>query len=141
MSVGSINYQGASLPFLAAQTPVGMVQDRALDQAEELMTPGVNGRRWRTLFAQYPSFEMRTFHEATNYAVGIGMKRTAENLTQKLVRLNVTISTTTYAYIDIHVSAVLATVHPGPIVGAGAGSGTSHVEILWQLEMTSDTAQ
>jgi hypothetical protein len=139
MTVGSIAQGGVSIPFLAIQTESGMIEDRSLAQAEELTTPGVNGRRWRTIFSQFPSFPMRTFSEATTYATGVNMKRQAESLTQKTVRLIAEIAATTYAYIDVHVSAVQATVHPGPIAGAGAGSGAAHVEIVWQLEMTDET--
>ncbi len=141
MTVGSINQGGTSIPFLAVQTASGMIEDQTLAQAEELITPGINGRRWRTLFSQYPSFQMVTFSETATYETGVIMKRKAESLTQKLVRLNATIAAATYAYVDVHVSAALAIVHPGPIAGAGAGSGAAHVEITWQVEMTREIQQ
>lgn len=141
MSVGSIASGGVSIPFLAIQTPSGMIDDQIMAQAEELTTPGVNGRRWRTLFEQYPRFEMHTFTEVTDHAAGVALKRKAESLTQKNVRLNATIGTATYAYIDVHVSAVSAVVTSGTVAGAGASTGTAYLEIAWQVEMTTETAQ
>jgi len=79
---------------------------------------------------------MRTFTEASDYAHGITIKRQAENLTQKLVRLSVTISANTYAYKDVKITAAGAIVHPGPLAGTGASTGLAHVEILWQVELT-----
>ena len=140
-SVGDISSTGVSIPFLAVQTASGMLEDQLLAQAEELTTPGVNGRRWRTIFSQYPSFAMRTFSEATTYERGVALKRAAEGLTQKTVRLTVIISAAAYDYAKVHVSGVRAIVHPGPIVGSGSSTNAAHVEIEWQLEMTGETAR
>jgi hypothetical protein len=96
----------------------------------------VNGRRWRTLFEQFPSFEMRTFTECADYATAIQMGRGLENLTQKLVRLSAVIAGVTYAYKDVHVTSVVAIRHPGPIVGAGATTGQAHLEGVWNVELT-----
>lgn len=137
MSVGTISRPGISLPFVCANTPAGMIDDTPITQAEELITPGVNGRRWRTLFDQYPSFQMTTYHEVTHYDAGVQMKRKAEGLVQKLVTLSVTIGGVNHPLKDTHVSAIAVVVHPGPMAGDGVGSGQAHVEITWQLEGTT----
>jgi hypothetical protein len=136
MSVGSITYQGTSLPFLAARFPAGYFDDEPIAQAEELITPGIDGRRWRTLFKQFPSFQMTTTHDATEYATAALTKQRAERLVQKLVTLQVTIGTVSYSMRQVHVSGVAAQLFPGPLCGAGTGSGTAHVDITWQLELT-----
>ena len=136
MTVGTISAQGVSLPFLAARMPAGYFEDEPIAQAEELITPGINGRRWRTLFKQFPSFQMTTTHDATEYATAALTKQRAEGLVQKLVTLQVTIGTVSYTMRQVHVSGVLAQLFPGPLCGAGTASGTAHVDITWQLELT-----
>ena len=137
MTVGSISSGSVSIPIIAAQTPVGFIDDQALPEEELLLTPGVSGRRWRTLFTQFPSFEMTTFSEASDYNQAIIIKRQAENFRATLARLQVIVSAQTYAYRDVHVSAVRAICHPGPIYGADTSTNLAHVEIIWSLEMTA----
>ncbi len=141
MSVGSIAQDGVNISFLAIQTPSGMLNDQIMAQSEELVTPGVNGKRWRTLFHQYAPFPMRTFSEVSDYAAGVTVKRGAESLKEKNVRVIASIGTATYAYVFVHVHGAEVVIHPGPMAGAGTGSGTAHVEIVWQLEMTTETEQ
>lgn len=136
MSVGSINANSIGIDFLVAQTPAGMIADQAIPQAEELTTPGVNGRRWRTLFDQFPSFEMTTYTEVADYDAGITRKAQAESLIQSLCRLVVQIGNHQHTHRNVHVSAALVILHPGPLVGAGAGNGQAHMEVHWQLELT-----
>ncbi len=136
MTIGTISAQGVSLPFLAARMPAGYFDDEAIAQAEELITPGINGRRWRTLFRQFPSFQMTTTHDATEYATAALAKQRAEGLVQKLVTLQVTIAGISYTMRNVHVSAVAGQLFPGPLCGAGTASGTAHVDLTWQFELT-----
>jgi hypothetical protein len=136
MSVGNISYQGTALPFLAATFPAGTFDDEPVAQAEELITPGINGRRWRTLFLQFPAFQMTTTHEATEYATAALTKARAEKMVQKLVTLQVTIDGVAYSMRQVHVSAVIARLFPGPVYGAGTGSGEAHLDLTWQMELT-----
>ena len=137
MSVGSITYSGKTITLLSALTASGTFDDEPVAQAEELITPGINGRRWRTLFRQFPSFQMTTVSEAATYAGAQIIKATAEQFTQKLVNLTVTIDGITFNMQDVHVSAALCRLFPGPVYGAGASaSNAAHIEIAWQLELT-----
>lgn len=142
MSVGSLSVKGNSFDFLSINFPSGHPEDRAILQAEELITPGIDGRRWRTVYKQFPSFPMTTTLEATDYAAAVKIKQRAENLVQKLVNLSVATSGGNFLYREVHVSAVQVRLFPGPVVGSGTSNGAAHLEITWQLELTdSGSAQ
>lgn len=125
-----------SIQFLAVQFPAGFMDLVAIDQAEELTTPGVDGRRWRTIYKQFPSFQMTTISEAATYSTAAELKKVAEKMVQKLVRLNVVIDGVPVTMPDVHVSAVSSRLFPGPIFGFGAGINLAHIENNWQIELT-----
>jgi len=135
---GSITASASSLSitFLAAQFPAGFMDLVAIDQAEELMTPGVDGRRWRTIYKQFPSFQMTTISEAATYNAAAALKKVAEKMVQKLVRLTVVIDAVPVIMREVHVSAVAPRIFPGPIFGAGTGINLAHIENTWQVELT-----
>ncbi len=134
--IGSVSYGSRTIPFLSATMPAGTFDDEPIEQGEELTTPGVNGRRWRTIFKQFPSFTMTTVSEALTYAGAQLHKAYAEQMVQKLVTLTCTIDTVAFTMKQVHVSAVSARLYPGPVYGAGAGNGQAHIEITWQFELT-----
>lgn len=137
MSVGSISRAQTSISFLCAKMPAGYFDDEPVAQSEELITPGINGRRWRTLFSQFPSFQITTTSEAQTYAGCALIKQNAERMVNRLVTLNVTIDGVAYKMRNVHVSAVVAQLFPGPVYGSGASaSTTAHVDLTWQLELT-----
>jgi hypothetical protein len=136
MSIGSVSYGSKTIPFLVANMPAGTFDDEPVDVGEELTTPGVNGRRWRTIFKQFPSFQMVTVSESATYAGAQIIKANAEQMVQKLVTLACTIDNVAFTMKDVHVSSATARLFPGPVYGAGAGSGLAHAEITWQFELT-----
>lgn len=143
MSVATITAANASLsiPFLAVQFPSGFMDIAPVDQAEELTTPGVNGRRWRTIFSQFPSFQMTGIVEASTYSAAAAYKTMGEKMVQKLVTLSVTIDNAVVSIKQAHVSAVESRIFPGPVYGAGAGANAAHLEMVFNIELTDfDTA-
>lgn len=133
MSVGSISLSGTSIAFACVQTAAGTINDKPVTQEEEHITPGVNGRRWRDLFEQYEPFEMVTYVECADYGNGVIAKRNSDAFRGKLVSLSVVIAGVTYVLRNAHVIAAMTEISPGPLYGAGIGSGLAHARIAWQI--------
>lgn len=139
MAVGVISYKADRLSLLVARTERGAPNAISVVQEEVLATPGVDGKRWRTVFRQYEPTQLYTVVDCTNYAYAISDKALAESFKGKLVRLQVTLSGITYAFRDAHVEGVAATVFPGPAVGEGA-TGAAHLVVVWTIIPTNFNA-
>ncbi len=134
--VGTISQGSRSLYFLTALSESGFVQEVALEVSEEQQTPGVNGRRWRTLYLQFPSFTLSTISEATTYAVASSYKNRADKLTNQLVSLSLTIAGAAYSFRNVHVDVVRSVAVPGPVVAAGSSGGAAHMAAVWSFSFT-----
>ncbi len=134
--VGLISQASKSLYFFSVQTDSGFLQELAVEVPEEHVTPGVDGRRWRTLYRQYPSFSMTTIGEAATFAVACANKNRAESLTNQLVSLSVTVGGVAYAFRNVHVESVRATAVPGTMVASGSSGGAAHLVSQWVLTFT-----
>lgn len=134
--VGTMSQGSKSLQFLIARTDSGFAQEVAQEVPEEMTTPGVNGRRWRTLFKQYANFNMFTIVEASTYGVALQYKNRAEKFMNQLVSLNLIVSGTSYNFKQAHVNGVVAVAVPGPVVASGSTGGLAHVAITWNIALT-----
>lgn len=134
--VGTMTQGSRSLQFLIARTDSGFAQEMQQEVPEELTTPGVNGRRWRTLFKQYATFNLFTITEASTYGVALQYKNRAEKFMNQLVNLNLVVSGSSYNFKQAHVNGVIAVAIPGPVVASGSTGGTSHVAITWSITLT-----
>lgn len=139
---GSLTVSGSTIPFLVSNADEGFFSDSAIINEEELMSPGVDGARWRTVYKQFADFELRTVSQATTVAAAITTKRTAERkFVGKNVTLQAAVNGVTYTMKNVHVKAVKATVIPGPLYGAGVSSANAHVIIQWILHGTDFNSQ
>lgn len=127
--------------FINAVTPTGWPIDVANAEEEELRSPGVDGRRWRTTSKQETEITMTTIADATTYAAVIALAQTHMRCkTGDPVIVTVTISGKNYRFRNVHVLDVQPQAVPGPAVGANATSGsTAHLITAWRL-MLMDTA-
>jgi len=139
MAVGVISYLGNRLSLLVARTDRGAPNAISVVQEEALATPGVDGKRWRTVFRQYEPTQLFTVVDCVSYAYAISDKALAESFKGKLVRLQLTLSGITYAFRDAHVEGVVATAFPGPAVGEGA-TGAAHLVVIWTITPTNFNA-
>jgi hypothetical protein len=139
MAAGSISYRGQSLPILIARTERGAPNAIPVIMEEVLTTAGVDGKRWRTVNKQYVPTVLFTVVDCSTFAYAISNKAIAESFKGALVRLQLTLGGSPYAFRDAHVEDVQATAFPGPAVGEGA-TGTAHLVVLWTIVPTNFNA-
>ena len=135
--VGNIQRSGTAIQFLCARTEAGSPLETARESAEELTSPGVDGRRWRTVQTLHPEFTLSTVTECATYTNAITLRNKAEALTNKLVDLVLTIDGTVYLFGNVHVNAVLARAGSGVVVASGSTGGAAHLLCEWSLTMTN----
>lgn len=107
-------------------------------QEEELTSPGIDGKRWRTVFSQYPPVVVDESNPAwTAVSTHILAANLADLMRQAKGRFGLlTVSTggTRTVKMNVHVSAVRARVNPGSIVGPSI-SGSASVFSTWVLDV------
>ncbi len=142
MAVGSITHPTVgALSFILMNTPTGWPIDQFNIEEEELMSPGVDGKRWRTVSTQHAPIQLTTLADATTYAACITLAQQYRKAkTGDPVILAVTIAGTTYRCRNVHVVDVSPQVNAGGVFGAGATTGsTAHVMCQWQLILMDTT--
>ncbi len=136
MAVGSIVHpQAGTLSFLVMSTPTGWPIDQFNFEEEELRSPGVDGRRWRSVSVQHAEISMRTIADATTYAACIALARKYRTCQSgDPVTVTVAIAGTTYRFRNVHIIGVSPGVDAGGVFGSGATAGsTAHVSCQWQM--------
>jgi predicted signal transduction protein with EAL and GGDEF domain len=123
--------------FIVATTPEGMPPDQFSIEEEELRSPGVDGRRYRTLSVQHPLISMETVADATTHAACVRLSRLYRKAMDGVpVQLNCTIAGTAYKFLDVHIEGVSPVVRIGAASGAEATSGSqAHVLCSWSLRL------
>lgn len=134
--VGSIIRKGVNVPFLCARTDNGSPLEIPREVFEELATAGCDGRRYRTVHRQFPSFIMNTVTEASNYGAAVSIRNNIDGLVNKLVSLSLTLDGSNYAWTDAHIDSVDARAVAGQVIAAGSSSSTAHVICSWQITLT-----
>jgi hypothetical protein len=130
MSLGTLsmttgNGAGLVLPFLTFATPTGWLVDQYAVDEEELRSPGVDGRRYRTESQQFPPFTAETIADADSYAAAIARARQYLRTQGGYGDLAVTIDGTEYRIRRVHVLHVAPRCQPGKVVGAGASAAAA----------------
>lgn len=133
--LGSIGYGSREIPFLAARTDSGYINEIIMDVAEELTSPGVEARRWRTIHGQFPYFKLFTISEYTNYAAAIKAKNSAEYMVNVIGHLSLTLGGSPYNFQKLYFASVKAEAAAGPVVAAGSTGGSAHLMCEWTLCM------
>ena len=124
----------ATLTFLTARMTNGWAVDLIRTEAEELSSPGVDGKRYREIFGQYPEFDMETLADFTTYALAIAAARKYISITHYNVDLSMTLSGALYKIRRAHILAVEPIVSPGYTVGSGVTAGaTAIVSARWRI--------
>ena len=136
-TVGTLTFGAKTLNFVIARTSDGFVSELVQSVTEEMTSPGVDGRRWRTLYDQFPTFTMETVSDATAYADAIQYHNRAQSFKNELCKMTLTIAGTNYTWSDVHVNDVSSAAVAAPVVYSGSASGVAHMLARWELVMTS----
>jgi hypothetical protein len=123
------NPDPVTLDWIAASTPDGAPEFAKIQQEEELTTPGVNGRRYRTIFEQYRPFDVECFSDHASFDVALDQQYRAVRLKGRIVDLSWTMAGTTYPGRAIHIAEATARVAPGRTAGTYSTSGSTCVVI------------
>ncbi len=111
------------------------------NEEEELTSPGVDSKRWRTVFKQCPPLVIDDAAPAWTAVTGHSAAcDLADNMRRSKGRfgmLTITSGGTRQIRLYVHVTAVHARVNPGPIMGASI-SGTASVASSWVLDVLED---
>lgn len=135
MPVATMTVQGsAAFSFLVASTPQGWPIDQASIVEEELLSPGVDGRRWRTESLQQVDIDMSTIDGCDTYEVAISTGRLYRRMVGLIGQLSVTIAGTSHQWNRVHIAGAMPRAHSGKISGAGASaSSTAFIMCDWKL--------
>ena len=135
MALGSMTYAGGNLQFLVVRTDSGYIDEQLIDSTEELITPGVDGRRWRTIHGQFPHFRVSTVTECVNYAAAVKAKGTAERMVNTIATFSAVIGGNSYNFQKMHIDSVQCVAVPGPVVASGSTGGAAHMMAEWVMCM------
>ncbi len=136
MAVGTLVHpQSGTFSFLIMSTPTGWPIDQFNIEEEELRSPGVDGRRWRSVSVQHAEISMSTLADATTYAACVTLAKQYRTCQSGLpVTVTVAIAGVTYRFRNVHVLGVSPQVVAGGVFGSGATAGsTAHVFCQWQM--------
>lgn len=126
---------GPTFTFLTMVTPNGLPLSIARLVQEPLETPGVNGRRWRTVNRQHRQFELRALAEAADVAAAGALANSYLDALSSNQTVTLTDGATNLE--SVHVTDCEPVAIPGQVVSplAGANSLASVVSV-WQLTYT-----
>lgn len=125
---------GPTFTFLAFQTPNGAPLAIARLLEEGLETPGVSGRRWRTVHQQHEAFELHALAAATDFAAAVALANSY--LSARLVSQIVTLTDGSITLPNVHVASIVPVARPGGVVGTGSNGEQASVFSTWLLEYT-----
>lgn len=135
-AVGSIIRKGVNVQFLCARSENGSPLETPREVFEELTSAGCDGRRYRTIHTQFPSFSMTTVTEALTYADAVRIRNQIEAMSNKLATLSLTLNGQSFNWNNVHVDGANARAAAGQVIAAGSSSSTAHVMCDWQLTLT-----
>lgn len=105
---------------------------------EEMTSPGIDGKRWRTVFSQYPPVIVDDANPAwtavSNHILAATLADTMRKAKGRFGLLTVLSGGTRTIKMNVHISAVRARVNPGVIIGPGI-SGSASVASSWTLDV------
>lgn len=134
---GNINYGSSTAYFLTNSLPSGFIEATAQIVEERLTANGVDGARWRTVFSQFPEFQITTLQDYLSYDAAKNAKALVEGFKGGLVNLSLTLAGINYNFQDVHVTNVKGTPAAGKLVGSGVlSNGGGILETVWVLEIT-----
>lgn len=138
----TVDSEPSTINFDTFPTVDGYASYEIMHEEEELTSPGIDGRRWRTIYDQTQPLVV----DAGNPAITAASNHSSAcDLADKMRRakgrfgvLVVASGGTRTIRINVHVTAVMPRVNPGPIVGPGI-SGNASVASAWVMDVLEDS--
>lgn len=109
---------GGSYACEVFQTDRGLVSDQSVIIEEELTTPGVNGRRFRTVRTSAQEFTATVVITTSTVAAAKTAIEAFDALVGNLCDLAHVVDGTTYNYTDVHCTGHQLSVRRGKVAGA-----------------------
>ena len=127
--------------FASMLTPTGWPIDQANAVEEELTSPGVDGKRWRTSSVQETEIQITSLSDFTSYDLAIVAARTYLKMKSgDPVLILVTIRGVNYRFRNVHILDVMPRAVPGTVVGADAtANSVAHVVTEWRAVLMDTT--
>ncbi|MBA3622964.1 MAG: hypothetical protein H0W48_00540 [Methylibium sp.] len=134
----SLTIDGFAFGFVTASTDSGWPLDLRAVEEEVLESPGVHGRRWRTVFQQHRPFRLRTLAACTDFGAAVELARSYMAAIQRssFARLTMNTPSKSRTWADVHVAGCDPRPAPGPVVGPGVTNAGASVLCVWTLEHT-----
>ncbi len=140
LAIRASNLDGVPLTFAFDTFPSvdGYPSSQDWTEEEELTSPGIDSKRWRTVFKQWPPLVIDdgapAWTAVTGHTAACTLADTMRQAKGRFGTLTVTSGGTRTVRMYVHVTGVHARVNPGPIMGASI-SGTASVASSWVLDV------
>ncbi len=146
MSVATLTLQTSgidpsprSFAFDTFPSSIGYASFQDEHQEEELTSPGVDGKRWRTIFDQKnPIVVDRAWRSCTDHYAATVLADQMIGAKGRHGLLTITSGGTRTVRLHVHITAVKPVVSPGIITGPGITTGAAAVVSSWVFEVIED---
>jgi hypothetical protein len=125
--VDAYNPSSVVLNFIGASSEAGGPNLALAAEEEELTSPGIDGRRYRTTFRQYAPFSVSVISDHATYAEAWNQKWNIELLKGRVADLIWTIAGTVYPVRSLHITDATAAITMGASAGPNATSGATAI--------------
>lgn len=129
-----------SLSFIIARAPGGWPYDQRQVAEEELTSPGVSGRRFRTIYDQYPETVIETLSSVTTYTAAVAEARQHLLCKGRLARMSVVVGGATLTYPRVHILDCEPVARIGSVIAAGLTGAGASVACTWRIVLMSEAA-
>lgn len=137
----SVDSEPITITFDTFPSVEGYPSYEGAHEEEELTSPGVDGKRWRTVYDQIPALVIDggnpAFSAVANHSAACDLADKMRRSKGRFGLLVVVSGGTRTIRLNVHITAVLPRVNPGPIVGPGI-SGNASVASAWVMDVLED---
>lgn len=141
MAALTLTAGGVTLSFLTARiVSGGFLSGVPALKAEVLESPGISGRRWRSMGFQMEPVTIECIADGVTWAGAVRFVDVVRSLVGFFGSATLTTGGTPKTFKDVYLSSIEATPISGNVTGAGASANsTAHVRVTIVLEATDFT--
>lgn len=137
--VASLTVDGVSFFFARAITQSGKVPDVAVLSQEELLDNGIDGVRYRDVYAQFPEFALDSLEDYADELAGLNLERAYRTAVGGAGTLLHT-RTTQLGIFRVRVRTCEPVLRPGALIGFGSSpSSFGTLRARWTLRVIAVT--
>lgn len=139
MATAILSGKGSYFPFLCFNDASGgFLYTTPAPELEELRTPGVDGKRHRTLSYQFGVVTVQTLADCATFSAGVTLGNAYRSVVGEFMQLSVSVGTgQNLIYKNVYVSGVSPQPRIGQAIGLDASAGNlAHVVATWNIELT-----